>query len=117
MPLSSEPGKAAEHRRWSWIFLALVIWNALLAISFPIQANVLSTREGFDNSSLWFGSVTEMIGLYPHVGYLLAWPSRQISMPGFSHIPWDASGTGGLLISFCSALLAFALYFRQSWAG
>jgi len=53
-----------------------------------------------------------MIGLYPHLGYLLAWP--------FHYHPWDESGTPGffelLIVSF-SVFLALALLSHQRWAG
>src|SRR6266852_5001724 len=120
MPPTLSAATSAEPSKRRWIFLALGTWNLLLAISFPIQANILAVREGFYSRSIWFSLLTEMIGLYPHPGYLLAWPSRQIPSPGFSHITWDASGVGGIyllaIVSF-SSFLAVALFFRKRWAG
>jgi len=53
-----------------------------------------------------------MIGLCPHLGYLLAWP--------FNRHPWDLSGTPGIFepwIVFFSAFLALALFSRMRWVG
>jgi hypothetical protein len=102
----------SEPEARGWIFVALAIWNLLLAIPLPIQAHVLVAREGFYYRLIWYSLPTEMIGLYPHLGYLLASP--------FSYHPWDASGTRGILgpliVSF-SASLALALYSRRRWGA
>ena len=85
-----------------------------------MQGSVLAAREGFYHRSIWFSLLAEMIGLYPHPGYLLAWPSRQVVTPGFSHIPWDSSGTGGFtaaIVMVFSLFLAVAVFFRRRWAG
>jgi hypothetical protein len=95
-----------------WIFTALAIWNVLLVISFPVEVQTLITRQGFYYHAIWFSLPTEMIGLYPHPGYLLAWL--------FNSPTWDLSGVPGFtefFIAVFSGFLAFALFSRLRLAG
>ena len=117
----TEAASQIEPKPWRWILVSLSIWNFLLAVFFPIQGNVLTVSEGFYTRSIWFSLLTEMIGLYPHVGYLLAWPLRRATTVGSSAIPWDVSGvggiSGGILVSLPAVVLGLMLASGRRWAG